>query len=388
MLNILVIGAGYVGLSNAIVLAKDHNVKLVDIDLEKVNCLRDGLSPIKDTLMQEYISKKKLNIEYSSEIEDDIKKYNYVVIATPTDFIEERNIFDTSSIELTLENLNEKHFKNQVIIRSTIPIGFTKKALSKYKNFDIAFFPEFLREGTALYDSLHPSRIICGSQSSNARYFANMLNEVSSKGSTPIQVVSETEAEAIKLFSNSYLAMRVAFFNELDNFAMINELSAKNIIDGISIDPRIGDSYNNPSFGYGGYCLPKDIKQLKSSFMNIPEELFSAVINSNALRFKIIADHIVSLGYKNIGIYKLSMKKESDNHRESAIKNILKILKDKLTIQIYDPSIKEENIMGISVKKDFNKFIDSSELIVANRIDEKLNPYSFKTFTRDIFSTN
>ena len=388
-MNITILGAGYVGLSNAILLAKNNQVTLVDINKEKISLLRKKKSPIRDSLIQRYLSKKNLSLTFDTQISNNLSKSKAVLIATPTNFDPKTKSFDTVSIEDILKKLKRNKFSKLVVIRSTVPVGFTEKMQKKYPNIDIAFFPEFLREGDALRDSLYPSRIICGSKTNKARFFLNLLKDSAIKKNIQTQITSSSEAEAIKLFSNMYLAMRIAFFNELDSFSLSKNLHSKEIIDGLSSDPRIGNYYNNPSFGYGGYCLPKDTQQLRQNFKDIPQKLIQATIQSNHLRKKFIVNEILKRKPKIIGIYRLSMKARSDNWRESAIIDIIKSLKrEQNQLIIYEPLISKKTFMGISIEKDLEKFKNKSKLIVANRFDDALGGNDEILFTRDIFNEN
>ena len=388
-MNITIIGAGYVGLSNAILLAKNNNVTLVDINKEKISLLKNKKSPISDSLIQKYLSKKKLSLTFDTEMDKYLSKSKAVLLATPTNFDHKTKSFDTFSIESILKKLEKNDFSKLVVIRSTVPVGFTKKMQKKYPDIDIAFFPEFLREGEALKDSLNPSRIICGSKSNKARYFLNLLKESTIKKNIQIQITSPSEAEAIKLFSNMYLAMRISFFNELDSFSLSKDLHTKEIIKGVSSDPRIGNYYNNPSFGYGGYCLPKDTQQLRQNFQNIPQKLIQGTIQSNTLRKNFIVKDILKRRIKTIGIYKLSMKSGSDNFRESAILDIIKSLRRKRkNLMIYEPMIKEKKFMGIRVENNLNKFKNKCRLIIANRIEKAIEDKKDIIYTRDLFGEN
>jgi len=388
-MNITSLGAGYVGLSNAILLAKNNQVTLVDIDKEKISLLKKKKSPIRDSLIQRYLSKKNLSLTFDTQISNNLSKSKAVLIATPTNFDPKTKSFDTVSIEDILKKLKRNKFSKLVVIRSTVPVGFTEKMQKKYPNIDIAFFPEFLREGDALRDSLYPSRIICGSKTNKARFFLNLLKDSAIKKNIQTQITSSSEAEAIKLFSNMYLAMRIAFFNELDSFSLSKNLHSKEIIDGLSSDPRIGNYYNNPSFGYGGYCLPKDTQQLRQNFKDIPQKLIQATIQSNHLRKKFIVNEILKRKAKIIGIYRLSMKTGSDNWRESAIIDVIKSLKrEQNQLIIYEPLLSKKTFMGISIENDLEKFKNKSKLIVANRFDGALGDNDEILFTRDIFNEN
>ncbi len=388
-MKILVFGAGYVGLSNALTLAKRNEVKLIDINKDKIALLHAKKSPIQDPLVSTYLKKKDLSISFDHKLSDDTKNFDVAVIATPTSFKKEIKSFDTSSVNKVLSKLEQKNFLKLVAIRSTVPIGFTKQMQKKYPQFDIAFFPEFLRENNSLRDCLYPTRIICGSKSKNAKNFTKSLMESAIKKNINYIITDASEAEAIKLFSNSYLAMRISFFNELDSFAMNNNLSTKDIIDGVSMDPRIGNFYNNPSFGYGGYCLPKDTKQLKEDYKNIPQKLIQATIDSNKLRKKMIVNDIIKRKIKYVGVYRLLMKSGSDNWRESATLDILKGLKGKgIKIIIYEPLITKRNFMGFYIEKDLHKFKEFSKLIIANRFEENIKDMRDIIYTRDIFEEN
>ena len=387
-MKISIVGAGYVGLSNAILLAKNNDVNLFDIDNEKINLLKNKKSPIKDTLIEKYLSKKTLSLSFDNKL-GTLNKTQAVLIATPTNFDTKKNSFDTSSIEGILSKLREKKYSKLVIIRSTVPIGFTDRMQKKFPDLDISFFPEFLREGQALKDSLYPSRIICGSNTKKGRDFLKVLEKSSIKPKAESQITSPSEAEAIKLFSNAFLAMRISFFNELDSFATSNNLSAKNIIEGVSSDSRIGNYYNNPSFGYGGYCLPKDTQQLKQNFEKIPQKLISGAIQSNALRKRFILNEILNKKVNKIGIYRLSMKAGSDNWREAAVLDIIKGLKKEAKqVVIFEPMVKTKTFMGFRIENDLAKFKKESKLIISNRIDKDIEDKADILFTRDIFEDN
>ena len=388
-MKITILGAGYVGLSNAILLAKNNQVTLIDVDKEKISLLKKKKSPISDTLIQRYLSKKKLSLTFDTEMNDNLFSSKIVLVATPTNFNSKTKSFDTSSIEGILKKLKKNNFSKLVVIRSTVPVGFTEKMQTKYPNLDIAFFPEFLREGEALRDSLYPTRIICGSKSKRAIFFLNLLKESAIKKNIKTQITSSPEAEAIKLFSNMYLAMRISFFNELDSFSLSKNLNSKEIINGLSSDPRIGTHYNNPSFGYGGYCLPKDTQQLRQNFKDIPQKLIQATIQSNLLRKKFIVNEILNRKVKTVGIYRLSMKAGSDNWRELAVIDIIKFLKKEgKEMLIYEPLFTGNTFMGITVENNLKCFKSESELIIANRFEQNLNDKKEILFTRDIFNKN
>ncbi len=388
-MDITILGAGYVGLSNAVLLAKNNKVQLIDIDKEKISILRKKKSPIKDSSIQKYLSNDQLLLSFKNSLDDQSLKSRVILIATPTDFNPKTKSFDTQSIENILKKLKQKNYSKLVVIRSTVPIGFTEKMQKKYPNIDLAFFPEFLKEGEALNDSLYPSRIICGSKSKSAKAFLSLLKKSALKKNISTQITTPSEAEAIKLFSNMYLAMRISFFNELDTFALLNDLNTKEVIKGLSMDPRIGNYYNNPSFGYGGYCLPKDTQQLRESFSDTPQRLIRATIQSNATRKNFIVSEILKKDSKVIGIYRLSMKSKSDNWRDSAVLDIIRSLKKKgKIIVIYEPMLNTKKFMGVEVESNFKKFKDKSCLIIANRLDKLIEDAKDTLFTRDIFKKN
>lgn len=385
MKKIGVIGAGYVGMSIAILLSQQNEVVIIDIDKNKVNKINKGISPINDEYIEEYLNNNNLNIfatlDYSI-----LKGFDYVIICTPTNYIEEKNSFDTSSIESAIEKILDINNDVNIVIKSTIPIGYMDSIQKKYDK-NILFSPEFLREGKALYDNLYPSRIIISPDVAEAREFAEMIQNCILKKDVATIFMNYKEAEAVKLFANTYLAMRVAFFNEIDTFAEIKGLDTKKIIDGVCLDLRIGDFYNNPSFGYGGYCLPKDTKQLLANYKDVPQTIISSVISSNNTRKHHIASMIENKKPNTVGIYRLIMKKNSDNYRESSIIDIIKILSDKgMNVIIYEPFLKNIEIADkIFVENDLNIFKKKCDLIVCNRMDAKLNDIIDKVYTRDIF---
>ncbi len=389
-MNICVIGMGYVGLSNATLLSTKHEVVCHDIDKLKLKLINDRVSPIKDSYIKNYFKNKKLKLKTIDKIDKSISNIDYIIISTPTNYNPKTNSFDTLSIDMILKKLNTLKCTSVIVIKSTIPIGFVGRCTKKYKNLKIYFSPEFLRGGKALYDNLYPSRIIIGSEDSHSRKYVSMIKKCCLKKNIKTLFMSSTEAETVKLFANNYLATRVAFFNELDSYSIHHNLNTKSIIDGVSTDPRIGDHYNNPSFGFGGYCLPKDTKQLVSSFKNIKSALIPSLNTSNNLRKKYIISDILKLNVKNIGIYKLSMKKGSDNFRESSIIDIIKNLK-KLdrNIFIYEPLITNKNkIFGCEIINNFDLFEKKVSLIIANRISSKLSKVSTKVYTRDVYGEN
>ena len=387
MLKILVIGLGYVGTANAVLLSQHNEVTCFDIDISKLKSLVNGISPIEDKLVSEYLLSKKLNLKTVNNYPSEIDNFDIALIATPTNYDIETNKFDTSSIEQSLENIHKSKSNPTVIIRSTIPVGYVQKIQKKYHNFEIIFVPEFLREGRALKDSLQPSRIVIGSHSKKAKEFAKLLIAGSLDKNIQTIYTNSTEAESSKLFSNAYLAMRVTFFNELDSFAMSRGLNTKEIIKSVSLDPRIGDFYNNPSFGYGGYCLPKDTKQLLANFDKVPQKIMEAIIESNVMRKDFIGLEIAKLKPKTVGVYKLIMKEGSDNIRESSIQGIMKRVKAKgIKVIVYEPLIKEKQFFNSEVYKDLDLFKKDADLILCNRSHPDLKDVQDKIFTRDLFN--
>lgn len=387
--NIAVFGSGYVGMSLAVLLSQQHNVNIIEIDEKKIKKINKGISPIKDDLISEYLATKNLNLIASSISKSTLDTANIIIIATPTNFDEHTNKFDTSSVDGVIEKIVRRNSRATIIIKSTIPEGHTEHLQEKYNNDRIIFSPEFLREGKALHDNLYPSRIVVGSKCINAKFFADILKGVSLKKDVKVLLTSSREAEAIKLFSNTYLALRVAFFNELDTYAMSKGLNTKDIIKGLSLDERIGAHYNNPSFGYGGYCLPKDTKQLLVNFSDIPQDLIGSVITSNAKRKLFIADAILDHNPNTVGFFKLAMKKDSDNFRSSSILDVISHIKRSgKSIIIYDPNIGDEFFYDIEVDHNLESFKNRCDLIVANRIESVLWDVRDKLFTRDIFKEN
>lgn len=387
--NIAVVGIGYVGLSNAILLAQNNNVTAIDTSQSKVDMLNKKIVPFHDSMMEKFIVNEKLNLVATSDKYNAYKNSNFIIVATPTDYNPETNAFDTSSVENVIKDIIDLNNTDAVIIiKSTVPVGFTEKIRVKYNYKNIIFSPEFLQEGKALHDNLFPSRIIIGEKNNLAKAFAMLMKEGAKKNNIDTLYMSSSEAEAVKLFSNTYLAMRVSFFNELDSYSLVNKLDTKNIIDGVCLDPRIGKVYNNPSFGFGGYCLPKDTKQLVSSFHknNIPQKLIEAIVSSNKIRKDFIADEILKMNPKNVGLFRLTMKEGSDNFRSSSIKGILKRLKAKgVNTIIYEPGLKEESYYDCEVTKNFIKFESSSDLIIANRLADELIGIKTPIFTRDVY---
>ena len=386
-MNLVVVGTGYVGLSIAVLLAQHNHVIACDIIEEKVKLINNRKSPIADKEIEEYLAHEKLDLTATTSAADAYRNADYIIIATPTNYDEDRNYFDTSSVESVIRAVKESGAKGTMVVKSTIPVGFVDDMKGKYGIDNIMFSPEFLREGRALYDNLYPSRIVVGEDSKRARTFAELLIQGAKKKDVPVLYTGATEAEAIKLFANTYLAMRVAYFNELDTYASVKGLDAKQIIDGICLDPRIGQHYNNPSFGYGGYCLPKDTKQLKANYEGVPNNLIGAIVDSNYTRMDYIADEILKKRPGTVGVYRLIMKTGSDNFRQSAIFGVIERLKEAgVEVTVYEPTVKDTEYMGMHVENDFNAFSKTADVIVANRMSEELMSVRDKVYTRDIFS--
>lgn len=385
-MKIAIAGVGYVGLSLATLLSQYNEVVALDIIKDKVDKINSKISPIEDKYIKKYLRTKKLNLRATLDYKDAFYKADFIIICMPTNYDEKSNFFDTSLVEETIEKIKNMKIQTTIIIKSTVPVGFTERMKTKYNMNNIIFSPEFLREGKALYDNLYPSRIILGDKNEQAKKFADLLKESSLKKDVTIKFMKSTEAEAVKLFSNTYLALRIAYFNELDTYAEIKGLNTKNLIEGVCMDQRIGDFYNNPSFGYGGYCLPKDTKQLKANYIDVPENLITAIVNSNATRKQHIVEEILRKEPKNIGIYKLSMKKNSDNFRASAIFDIIDMLIEKnKNIIIYEPQYENENYKNCKIVRDIKAFKENSSIIIANRIEEELEDVMDKVYTRDIY---
>ncbi|MGC6244661.1 nucleotide sugar dehydrogenase [Pasteurella multocida] len=386
MKKITIAGAGYVGLSNAVLLAQHHNVILLDIDQNKVDLINNKKSPITDKEIEDFLQNKSLTMMATTDKEVALKNADFVIIATPTDYNTETGYFNTSTVEAVIEQTLSINPQATIIIKSTIPVGFTENMREKFNTPNLIFSPEFLREGKALYDNLYPSRIIVGSTSYQAKVFADMLTQCARKKDVTVLFTHNTEAEAVKLFSNTYLAMRVAFFNELDTYASLHNLNTKDIINGISTDPRIGTHYNNPSFGYGGYCLPKDTKQLLANYADVPQNLIEAIVKSNETRKRFITHDVLNKKPKTVGIYRLIMKSGSDNFRASAILDIMPHLKaNGVEIVIYEPTLNQQAFEDYPVINQLSEFINRSDVILANRSEPDLNQCSHKIYTRDIF---
>ncbi|MDB2564861.1 nucleotide sugar dehydrogenase [Alphaproteobacteria bacterium] len=387
-MKILVLGLGYVGTANAILLSQYNDVTCFDIDSNRVDQINSNISPIEDLEASRYLSEKELSLKAVSKFPNLID-FNFIIIATPTNYNPETNYFDTSSIESCIEEVEKQKFKTPIIIRSTLPVGYTLDIQKKYPNQEIIFVPEFLREGKALHDSLYPSRIVIGSSSDNAKSFANLLLQGALDKSVKVLHINSTEAETSKLFANAFLALRVAFFNELDTFSLSKNLSTEEIIKAVSLDPRIGDYYNNPSFGFGGYCLPKDTKQLLKNFDQVPQKIMEAIIDSNTLRKDFLGSEIAKKNPKTVGVYKLAMKEGSDNIRESSMQGIMKRIKAKgINVIIYEPLIRDKNFFNSKVYTDLSEFKKDSDLILCNRNHTDLDDVKDKVFTRDIFQKN
>ncbi|WP_430601072.1 UDPglucose 6-dehydrogenase [Enterococcus sp. AZ089] len=388
-MKISVFGLGYVGLANALLLSQNINVKAYDIVEKKIDLLRQSISPLEDKEIHEFLKRDDLNIEFTQDFEDAVNFADYLIIATPTDYDEVKNYFNTSTVEDVIEKALAIRPDATFIIKSTVPVGYTLDVKARFNTENIIFSPEFLREGKALYDNLYPSRIVVGEVSDRGKEIAAMFKDSCIKEEVPVLLTHSTEAEAIKLFSNTYLALRVAYFNELDTYAESRGLDSRQIIEGVGLDPRIGSHYNNPSFGYGGYCLPKDTKQLRANYEDVPSNIIGAIVEANTTRKDFIADQIIAKKPKVVGIYRLTMKANSDNFRYSSIQGIMKRIKAKgIEVVVYEPTLDAAEFYHSRVIKDFDEFKDLSDVIVTNRFEEILKDVENKVYTRDIFGDN
>lgn len=388
-LQIAVIGLGYVGLSNAALLAQNNQVIAVDNNADRVKQVNAKISPIIDPHLQDFLTNNALNLTATTDLDAAVRDAAFVIIATPTDYDPKTNFFNTSSVEALAAQVTELNDKAVIIVKSTIPVGFIKKLRAQLKTDRLIFSPEFLREGKALHDNLHPTRIVVGDRGTNAKRYAELMIDGAHTKNVPVLLTDPSEAEAIKLFANTFLALRVAFFNELDSYALAGGMDTKQIIEGVGLDPRIGDHYNNPSFGYGGYCLPKDTKQLLANYAQVPQNLIAAVVEANSTRKDFLAEQIIAMQPKVVGIYRLVMKTDSDNFRQSSVQGIMKRIKAKgIKVIVYEPALDEDAFFGSAVFRDLDAFKNSSDVIVANRFTHEIRDVSEKVFSRDIFGVS